>query len=100
MSIPEANRLAGYHTRVAMDDRLPAFSLHHHDDEDSAFVPTAEPAHSPIIDAIAHCHRLTKPKELGLNVHGCSSPHTSMAPVGEGGQGRRRRIARGCTATC
>jgi hypothetical protein len=46
------------------------FSLHHDDEEDSAFVAAAEPAHSPIIDLIAKRHRLAKPKELGLNVHG------------------------------
>ena len=51
---------------------LLGFSLHHHDEEDSAFVPAADPAHPPIIN------RLAKPKELGLNVH----PHTSKAPLG------------------
>ncbi|HLM98523.1 MAG TPA: hypothetical protein VK335_04540 [Bryobacteraceae bacterium] len=51
----------------------------HNDEEDSAFVPAAEPAHLPIIDTIAERHRLAKPKELGLNVHGNSRPNTSMA---------------------
>jgi len=58
------------------------FSLHHHDEEDSAFVPAAEPADPPIIDTIAQQHRLAKPKELCLNVHGYSRPHTSMARLG------------------
>jgi hypothetical protein len=57
------------------------FSLHHHDEEDSAFVPAAEPADPPIIDTIAQRHRLAKPKELCLNVHG-SRPNTSMARLG------------------
>jgi hypothetical protein len=60
---------------------LLAFSLRHHDEEDVAFVPTAEPAHPPIIDEISKRHTLAKPKELGLNVHG-SHPHTSMARLG------------------
>jgi hypothetical protein len=56
----------------------PAKLADHNDEEDSALVPAAEPAHLPIIDAIAQRHRLAKPKELGLNVHGSLS-HTSMA---------------------
>jgi hypothetical protein len=71
MSIPEANRLRG-------GDRLLVFSLHHNDEEDAAFVSAAEPAHSPIPDKIAKSHRLAKPKELCLNVHGLR-PHTPMA---------------------
>jgi len=55
------------------------FSLHHHDEEDAAFVPATEPADPPIIDTIAQRHRLAKPKELCLNVHAYSRPHTSMA---------------------
>src|SRR6266852_2196480 len=80
MSIP-ANRLGGCHTRVARRDRLLVFSLHHDNEEDSAFVPAAEPGDPPIIDTIAERHRLAKPKELGLNVHGHSRPHTSMASM-------------------
>lgn len=57
------------------------FSLHHNHKEDPIFVPAAEPAHPPIIDMIAKRHRLAKPKELGLNVHGLR-PHTSMAQLG------------------
>ena len=56
-------------------------ALHHNDEEDSAFVPAAEPAHPPIIDTVAKRHRLAKSKELGLKVHG-SRPHTSMARLG------------------
>ena len=55
------------------------FSLHHHDEEDSAFVPAAEPADSTIIDTIAERRRRAKPKELGLNVHGHLRPYTLMA---------------------
>src|SRR5713101_5170194 len=82
MSILEANRLGGCYTRVARCDRLLLFSLHHNDEEDSAFVPAAEPADSPIIDTIAQRHRLAKAKELGLNVHNYLRPHTSMARLG------------------
>ncbi len=56
------------------------FSLHHHHEHDSAFVPAAEPAHSPIIDAIAQRHRSAKAKEFGLKVHGYLRSDTSMAP--------------------
>jgi hypothetical protein len=51
----------------------------HDDEEDPAFVPSAEPADPPIIDMIAERHRLAKPKELGLNVHDNSRPNTSIA---------------------
>jgi len=51
----------------------------HDNEEDSAFVPAAEPADSPIIDTIAERHRLAKAKEFGLNVHGHLRPHTLMA---------------------
>ncbi len=43
-----------FRDRIARRDRLLVFSFHHHDEEDSAFVPAAEPAHSPIIDTIAN----------------------------------------------
>jgi hypothetical protein len=42
----------------------------------------AEPADPPIINVITQRHRLAKPKELGLNVHGNSRPNTSMARLG------------------
>src|SRR5882724_5526313 len=61
---------------------LIVFSLRHHDEEDSAFVPAAEPADSPIIDTIAQRHQLAKAKELGLNVHGHLRPDTSIARLG------------------
>jgi len=51
----------------------------HNDEEDSAFVPSAEPADPPIINVITQRHPLAKPKELRLNVHGNSRPNTSMA---------------------
>jgi hypothetical protein len=35
------------------DPKNSTASLHHHDEEDAAFVPTADPAHPPIIDTIA-----------------------------------------------
>jgi hypothetical protein len=63
-----------------------ALSLHHHDEDDSAPVPAAEPAHLPIIDMIAKRDRLAKAKELGLNVHGHSRPHTSIARLGRDSQ--------------
>jgi hypothetical protein len=77
---PEAKTPCGRHTCVARHDRLLVFSLHHHDEEDAAFVPAAEPAHSPIINMIAQRHRRAKPKEPCLNVHGLR-PHTSMASM-------------------
>jgi hypothetical protein len=52
------------------------------DEEDSVFIPSAEPHDPPIIDTIAERHRLAMPKELGLNVHGNSRPATFMAPLG------------------
>jgi len=74
------------HTRVARRDGLLCFSLHHHDEEDAAFVPAADPRDSPIIDTIAQGNRPAKPKELGLNLHGSVRPHTSMALVWEDSQ--------------
>ena len=68
---PEAKRPFVRHTR----DRLLVFSLHHHDEKDSAFVPAADPGDPPIIDTIAERHRPAKPKELGLNVHGSVQTH-------------------------
>ena len=50
-------------------------------EEDSAFVPAAEPADPPIIDTIAQRHPLAKPKEFGSNAHG-SCPDTSIARLG------------------
>jgi hypothetical protein len=63
--------------------RLLGFSLHHHDEKDSAFVPAAAPAHPPIIDMIAKRHRLAKPKELGLNVHGSVHTHPWLGWSGQ-----------------
>ena len=57
----------------------PTKLVDHNDEEDSAFIPAAEPADPPIIDTIAERHRLAKPKELGLNVHDNSRPNTSIA---------------------
>ena len=74
------------HTRVARRDGLLCFSLHHHDEEHAAFVPAADPRDSPIIDTIAQGNRPAKPKELCLNVHGNSRPHTFMALVWEESQ--------------
>ena len=93
---PEAKRPFVRHTR----DRLLVFSLHHHDEEDPALVPPAEPAHSPIIDAIAQRRRPAKPKELCLNVHGDSRPHTSIARMTRTVNVPFRESSGGRTATC
>jgi hypothetical protein len=85
--------------RVAKRDSLLAFSLHHHDEEHSAFVPAAEPAHSPIIDTIAQGNRLAKPKELCLYVHGLR-PHTSMARLRRTVNSAFRESFADRTATC
>ena len=66
---------------VASVSGSPTKLAEHDDEEDSPFVPAPEPADPPIIDTIAERHRLAKPKELGLNVHGNSRPNTSMAPL-------------------
>ena len=55
------------------------FFHYHHDEEDTASVPSAHPAYASIINIIAERHRFAKPKELGLIVHGNSRPDTSMA---------------------
>ena len=52
--------------------------LDHHDEENSAFVPTANPAHTPAIDPIPDGGWLEEAQELGLNIH--SDP--SMALLG------------------
>ena len=41
----------------------------HHYEQDSAFVPTADPANAPAIDSIAQRDGLEEPQELGLNFH-------------------------------
>src|SRR5260370_41430879 len=97
MSIPEAKRPCGRYMRVARRGRLLVFSLHHHDEEDSAFVPATEPADSPIIDTIAQRDRLAKPKEICLNVHGYSSTHIHCS-VGENSQTALRESIEGRTA--
>jgi hypothetical protein len=51
----------------------------HGDEEDSAFVPTSDPAYTPAIDQIPQSYGPSKPKELGLNLH-IVGPDTSMAP--------------------
>ena len=53
--------------------------LDHHDEENPAFVPTADPANAPAIDSIAEGGRLEEPQELGLDFH--ASP--SMAPLAQ-----------------
>jgi hypothetical protein len=55
---------------------------YHPNEEDAAFVPTAEPASPPNINTIAKRHRLAKPMGLCLNVHGYLRPDTSMARLG------------------
>jgi hypothetical protein len=57
----------------------PTKLVDHNNEEDSAFIPAADPADIPIIDRIAERRRLEKAKELGLNVHGNLRPDTSIA---------------------
>jgi hypothetical protein len=45
----------------------PADALHHHDEQDLAFVPSADPAHPPTIDAIPQYGRLGEAEESGLD---------------------------------
>src|SRR5450759_1986619 len=49
-------------------DGLP-WSLHHHHKENAAFVPTAQPAYAPAIDALANCGRPAQPQKPGFNLH-------------------------------
>ena len=63
-------------------------SRHHHHEADVAFVPTAEPAHAPALDAVAQGHRLEEAEEFGLDQHSlhvqdihCSFGHDSQYPV-------------------
>src|SRR5207247_2586692 len=44
-------------------------SRHHHYEADVAFVPTAEPAHAPALDAVAQGYRLEEAEEFGLDQH-------------------------------
>jgi hypothetical protein len=43
--------------------------LDHHNEDHSAFVPTANPAHPPFIDAVADSNGLEQSQKLGLNFH-------------------------------
>ena len=44
------------------------YALHHHHEEDLAFVPSAEPAHPPAIDTITQDRRLAETEESGLDL--------------------------------
>jgi hypothetical protein len=44
--------------------------LDHHREKDSAFVPLANPADAPAINAIANGDFSEEPKKLSLNLHG------------------------------
>jgi hypothetical protein len=38
--------------------------LDHHDEDDAALVPSADPAYVPAVDAVAHVNRLEEAQEL------------------------------------
>jgi hypothetical protein len=50
----------------------------HHEKEDAALVPTANPAHAPAIDAVIQGGWLGEPQEPSLNFHS----HPCMARLG------------------
>jgi hypothetical protein len=43
--------------------------LDHHNEKDPALVPTANPAHTPAVDAVAQGHRLEQAQELGFKLY-------------------------------
>jgi hypothetical protein len=43
-------------------------AFHHHDEQDLAFIPSADPAHPPAFDAIAQFCRLAQTEESGLDL--------------------------------
>jgi hypothetical protein len=45
------------------------YALNHHYEQDAAFVPPSEPAHSPAINVIAHLNGPEKAQVLCFNVH-------------------------------
>jgi hypothetical protein len=66
--------------------------LDHHNEDHSAFVPTAHPAHAPAIDSIAEGGRLEQAWELGLNFHSDPSMALSARTVKAATAGWRRLI--------
>src|ERR1035441_6966173 len=56
-------RSVTYVWRAASD-----YALHHHHEEDLAFIPSAEPAHPPAIDTITQDRRLAETQESGLDL--------------------------------
>jgi hypothetical protein len=44
--------------------------LDHHNKEHPALVPSADPAHAPVIDAIGKGHWFEQAEKLGFNFHG------------------------------
>src|ERR1017187_6672240 len=44
------------------------YALHHDDEQDLAFIPSADPAHPPTIDPIAQCCQLVETEEAGLDL--------------------------------
>jgi hypothetical protein len=65
--------IAAFLRQGAATRRFPAWSirnsLDHHDEQYTAFIPSAQPAHAPPIQVIAHLDRPAKPQELRLNMH-------------------------------
>jgi hypothetical protein len=50
--------------------RSGARPFHHHNEEHSAFVPSADPAHPPGIDSVTYGCRPKQAQELGVNLRG------------------------------
>ena len=59
--------------------------LDHHYEEHSAFIPTADPAHTPTINAITEGRGFEQAQELGFNFHGTQKCCSDRLEVQRGG---------------
>ena len=73
----------GIFNRRKLGNIQPALTLDHYHEQYPAFIPTAQPAHSPATQVIAHLDRPTQSQEFGFNLH---SPLRTCSSAGAGSQ--------------
>jgi hypothetical protein len=59
-------------------------TLHHHDEQQLAFIPSADPAHPPAIDAISQTCGLAQMEEAGLDLPSPQSGGVAAGAVSGG----------------
>jgi hypothetical protein len=95
LSAAGANQGAALLGLGAAARRFPAWlighALDHHHEQYPAFIPTAQPAHSPALQVIANFDRPTQSQEFGFNMH---------SPLGHAWLCRRRKSTRHSGLAC